>query len=154
MPLTLSVLLSAAGCATAKAAPPELHHTLWRDLAYGPHERNLVDLSIPSDAAPEGLILFKLGLEKFFYRLAEKTAGYHVVDGDVTEEGYSERGREVLAAISPISFAGAGHFPGAKTLKGGALRYDRALETRLARVMNEYIDRYCGKADPSPSAGE
>jgi acetyl esterase/lipase len=130
----------------------------------------------------------KLRLEKFFYELAEKTAGYHIVDGDVTSEGYSDTGRQVLAAISPISFAGAGspptiiihdvtdnivpyansaalnsvlnvygvdhyfmasslgigHFLGAKAIKGGALRYDRTLETWIIRVMNEYIEKYCG----------
>lgn len=223
--LGLPVLLFlAAGCVSTGKTPAEVSWTPHRDLSYGPHERNLVDLSIP-EGAPEGTILFihggawmygdkksypafldpfrdrfivasmshryadetthiddlvddvaaaaafigdfsarnnrdpgkliimghssgahlsmmyaytrreagpmplafcvtmagpadpgdiaffynfkKMGGEKFFYQLAEKVAGYHVVDGDITPEGYSEKGREVLAAISPISFVNA-----------------------------------------------
>jgi hypothetical protein len=40
-------------------------------------------------------------------------------------------------------YSGIGHFLGAKTIKGGALLYDKALETRIIRAMNEYIDKYC-----------
>jgi acetyl esterase/lipase len=134
----------------------------------------------------------KLGWEKFFYTLAEKTAGYHIEDGDVSYEGYSESGRKVLAAISPISFvvadspptimvhdagdkvvpyansaalsrvfalhgvdhyfmatwSGIGHFLGAKITRGGAVLYDKKLEPLIIRTMHEYIDKYCGAAEP------
>jgi acetyl esterase/lipase len=148
-----------------------------------------VDMAGPSDLGDIGFLYnFKqLGWEKMFYQLAEKTSGYHIVDGDITDEGYSETGREMLAAISPLSFvtpeippsiivhdvadtivpyansaalnsvlnvcgvdhyfmalySGIGHILGAKTVKGGAVRYDQAMETRLVRVMNEYIEAYC-----------
>jgi acetyl esterase/lipase len=129
----------------------------------------------------------KLGWVKFFYEIAEKAAGYHIVDGDVTAEGYSERGRQILAAISPITFvtssspptiivhdvtdalvpyansaalnsvfnvygvdhsfialySGIGHFLGAKTVKGGSLRYDKAVESRVTKAMDEYMEKYC-----------
>jgi acetyl esterase/lipase len=147
-----------------------------------------VDMAGPADL---GDIAFfynfkKLRLEKFFHQLAEKAAGYHIVDGDITGEGYSEAGREILAAISPIrfvsadspptiivhdtadklvpyansaalnsvfnvygvdhyfiaSYSGIGHFLGAKTIKGGALRYDAALSSWIVRVMSEYIEKY------------
>jgi acetyl esterase/lipase len=299
-------LLVAIGCVSTGRTAEDLRYTLRKDLGYGPHERNLVDISIPNAAASEGVILFihggiwmyggrenvpvfldefrnrfvvasmnhryidetvhindleddvaaavafirdfclqnnaepgkliimghssgahlamlyaykqrenspipvafcvdmagpadlsdiaflynfrKLGREKFFYQLAEKTSGYHVVDGDVTGEGYSESGRRMLAAISPVYFvspdspptiivhdvadtivpyansaalnsvfnvygidhyfmalySGIGHVLGAKALKGGALRYNKALEAWLVRVMNEYIGKYCG----------
>jgi acetyl esterase/lipase len=57
-------------------------------------------------------------------------------------------------------YSGIGHFLGAKAIKGGALLYDKSLEIRLTRVMNEYMDKYCGKtqttlpgAASSPPAG-
>ncbi|MDR1588198.1 MAG: alpha/beta hydrolase [Treponema sp.] len=299
-------LFALAGCASTGKPAEDPRYTLRKDLSYGSHERNLVDISIPGAAAPGGVILFihggvwmyggkenypvfldgfrdrfvvasmshryidetvhindleddvaaavafirefcllnnaepgkliimghssgahlamlyaykqlgnspipvafcvdmagptdmgdiaflynfkKLGWEKFFYRLAEKMSGYQVVDGDVTGEGYSESGREMLAAISPVYFvtpespptiivhdvadkivpyansaalagvfnvygidhyfmalySGIGHFLGIKKIKGGALRYDKALEAWLVRVMNEYIGKYCG----------
>jgi acetyl esterase/lipase len=302
--LAVLCLFATAGCVSTGKAAEDLRYTLRKDLSYGSHERNLIDISIPN-AAPEGVILFihggvwmyggkenvpvfldefrnrfvvasmshryidetihihdlendvaaavafirefclqnnaepgkliimghssgahlamlyaykqygnspipvafcvdmagpadlgdiaflynfkKLGLEKFFYRLAEKTSGYHVVDGDITSEGYSETGRKMLAAISPVYFvspaspptimvhdaadavvpyansaalnsvfnvygidhyfmalySGIGHFLGAKAIRGGALRYDKALEAWLVRVMNEYIGKYC-----------
>ncbi|MDR1398824.1 MAG: alpha/beta hydrolase [Treponema sp.] len=221
--LLAAFCLSAAGCVSSGKAAPELHYQLYKDVSYGPHERNLIDISIPVEAAAsQGVILFihggiwmyggkenypvfldgfrdrftvasmshryidetthitdlmddvsaavsflrdfstqnnanpgkliimghssgahlamlyayqqyetssipialcvsmagpsdlgdiaflynfkKMGGEKFFYQLAEKLSGYHVVDGDVTSEGYSESGREMLAAISPLSF--------------------------------------------------
>jgi acetyl esterase/lipase len=131
----------------------------------------------------------KLKMEKLFYSLAKKGAGYHIVEGDITGEGYSETGRKVLAALSPISFAaadtpptiiahdvadklvpysnstalnsvlnvygvdhyfmalysGIGHFLGARVTRGGAVRYDNHLETWLIRVMEEYMEKYCGQ---------
>jgi acetyl esterase/lipase len=302
--LVLGWLFSIAGCVSSGETAQDIHYTMRRDLSYGSHERNLVDLSIP-DAAPRGVILFihggiwmygrkenypvfldtfrnrfvvasmnhryidetvhvndlvddvaaavayigefcrrnkvepgkliimghssgahlgmlyaykrhgpgpipaafcvdlagpadlgdlaflynfkKLGRLKSFYRLAEKTSGYHIVEGDITGEGYSEASRKMLAAISPIHFvrpgslpaiivhdvadalvpyanstalssvfkvygidhyfialySGIGHFFGAKKLRGGGLRYDKALEARIVRVMNEYIEKYC-----------
>jgi acetyl esterase/lipase len=297
-----------AGCASTGKPPAEIRHTQHQDLSYGPHERNVVDISIP-DGAAEGTILFihggiwmlggkenrptfldsfrdrfivaamnhryidgtihfgdleddvaaavayirdfsaqnnaepgkliimghssgahlamlyaykrhtsspiplafcvdmagpadmgdiaflynfkKLKMEKMFYELAEKGVGYHIVEGDITSEGYSEAGRKVLAAFSPISFvradspptiiahdvadnlvpysnsaalnavfnvcgvdhyfmafySGIGHFLGAKITRGGAVRYDKSLETWMTRVMNEYIEKYCGPAE-------
>ncbi|MDR0589348.1 MAG: alpha/beta hydrolase [Spirochaetaceae bacterium] len=309
------------GCASTKEALTDIRYTLHGDLRYGSHERNLVDISIPMRAAPEGVILFIHGgiwmygdksncpvfldtfrsrfvvasmshryldetthipdLEddvadavayigefcvqqrvdpgklilmghssgahlsmlyaykhhgtspipiafcvdmagpadlgdtaflynfktlrwgKLFYELAEKATGHRIVEGDITSEGYSESGLKILAAVSPIYFvtadspptiivhdaadrlvpyanssalnsvltvygvdhdfialySGIGHFLGVKILKGGALRYDKSLETRMIRVMNEYMDRYCGRApgnlpgaEPSPPA--
>jgi acetyl esterase/lipase len=304
--LTLLCLCFVAGCVSAGKTPAEIHYTLYRDLSYGPHERNLADISMPGRTAPEGTILFihggiwmyggkencpvfldafrdrfivasmshryidetthindleddvaaavgrirefalennadpgkliimghssgahlsmlyaykqhetspipiafcvdmagpsdlgdiaffynfrKLRWEKFFYQLAEKAAGHRIADGDITGEGYSESGREILAAISPISFvtpaspptiivhdtadtivpyansaalnsvfnvyeidhyfmasySGIGHFLGAKLIKGGALRYDETLGAWIVRIMNEYIEKYCG----------
>jgi acetyl esterase/lipase len=307
--VVLLCLLAVAGCVSTGDTAGDIRYTLRKDLSYGSHERNLIDISIPdlaaSAAAPEGVILFihggvwmygskenrpvfldgfrnrfvvasmshryidetvhindleddvaaavafirefclqnnvepgkliimghssgahlarlyaykryetspmpvafcvdmagpadlgdiaflynfkKLGWEKFFYQLAEKTSGYQIVDGDITGEGYSESGRKMLAAISPLYFvgpespptiiahdvadkivpyansaalnsvfnvygidhnfialySGIGHFLGAKAIRGGALRYDKALETWLVRAMNEYIERYC-----------
>jgi acetyl esterase/lipase len=227
--LLLLCLFFASGCVSTGKTAQEIRWTLHRDLSYGPHERNLVDISMPGEAAPEGTILFihggvwmyggkenrpvfldtfrdrfivasmshryidetvhindleddvaaavarirdfsaqnnadpgkliimghssgghlamlyaykqretgpipiafcvdmagpadlgdiaflynfkKLGLEKFFYQLSEKAAGHHIVDGDITGEGYSESGKEILAAISPISFVTAGSPP-------------------------------------------
>jgi acetyl esterase/lipase len=148
-----------------------------------------VDMAGPADLGDVGFLynFKKLGWEKMFYQLAEKTSGHQIVDGDITEEGYSKTGQAMLAAISPLSFAGPeippsiivhdvadtivpyansaalnsvlnvygvdhsfmalysgiGHVLGAKTSKGGAVRYNQALETRLIRVMNEYIEAYC-----------
>lgn len=217
-------LLSATGCVSSGKAAPEIRYRLDKDISYGSHERNVMDISMPVEAASQGVILFihggawvyggkencpvfldvfrdrfivasmshryidetthindlmddvaaavaclrdfstqnqadpgkliimghssgahlamlyayqqretspipvslcvsmagpsdlgdiaflynfkKLGGEKFFYQLAEKLSGYHIVDGDITSEGYSESGREMLAAISPISFVG------------------------------------------------
>ncbi|MDR2631298.1 MAG: alpha/beta hydrolase [Spirochaetaceae bacterium] len=41
-------------------------------------------------------------------------------------------------------YSGIGHFLGAKLVKGGALLYDKPLEERIIRAMNEYIEKYCG----------
>ncbi|MDR2053995.1 MAG: alpha/beta hydrolase [Treponema sp.] len=232
--LILLSLFFAAGCASTGKTAQEIRYTVHKDLSYGSHERNLVDISLPGDTAGEGVILFihggvwmlggkencpvfldgfrdrfivasmnhryidetthindlvddvaaavayirefalrngadpgkliimghssgahlsmlyaykqqsradggtdpmpiafcvdmagpadlgdiaflynfkKMGWEKFFYQLAEKAAGHHIVDGDITGEGYSESGREVLAAISPLSFVTAGSPP-------------------------------------------
>jgi acetyl esterase/lipase len=298
-------LFFAAGCASTGKTARDVRWTPHKDLSYGPHKRNVVDISIPNEAPPEGTILFihggiwmyggkegcpvflddfrdrfivasmshryideavhindleddvaaavayiqefagrnnaeagklilmghssgahlalfyaykqheaspipvafcvnmagpsdltdiaflynfkKLGLGKFFYRLSEKAAGHHLVDGDITREGYSESGKEILAAISPLTFvtpdspptiivhdvadalvpyansaalnsvfnvygvdhyfmasySGIGHLLGAKTVKGGALLYDKTLESWIIRVMNEYIEKYC-----------
>jgi acetyl esterase/lipase len=303
-PLVLFCLFSAAGCVSTGKTAQDIRYTLHKDLSYGPHERNLVDISLP-DGANEGAILFihggiwmlggkenrpvfldtfrnrfivasmnhryidetthindlvddvaaavarirefaagnnvdpgkliimghssgahlsmlyaykrhetspipvafcvdmagpadmgdiaflynfkKLGWEKFFYQLAEKAAGHHIVDGDITDEGYSESGKEILAAISPLTFvtadspptiivhdvadtivpyansavlnsvfniygvdhyfmasySGIGHILGAKTVRGGALRYDKTLTSWIVRVMNEYMEKYC-----------
>jgi acetyl esterase/lipase len=43
-------------------------------------------------------------LEKLFYRLSEKAVGHSIVEGDITSEGYSESGRKILEAVSPIYF--------------------------------------------------
>jgi acetyl esterase/lipase len=53
----------------------------------------------------------KRRLEKFFYRLSEKAIGHYIVDGDITSEGYSESGRKMLEAVSPISFVTAASPP-------------------------------------------
>jgi hypothetical protein len=131
----------------------------------------------------------KLKWEELFYQLAEKAAGYHIAEGDISPEGYSDTGKKVLAAISPLSFvsadspptiivhdagdtivpysnsavlnavfnmygidhyfmassSGIGHLLGAKAVKGGAVRYDKDLESWIIRMMNEYIEKYCGK---------
>jgi acetyl esterase/lipase len=215
-------LFPAASCASAGMAVPEIHYRMYKDLSYGSHERNVVDVSIPAETAPQGVILFihggvwlyggkekhpafldlfrdrfivasmnhryidetvhindliddvttavgclrgfstqnygdpgkliimgyssgahlamlyayqrretspipiafclgmagpsdlgdiaylynfrKLGREKFFYQLAQKLCGYQIVEGDITEEGYSESSRKILASISPLSF--------------------------------------------------
>jgi acetyl esterase/lipase len=167
--------------------------------AYKHHETSPIPLAFCVDMAGPadiGDIAFlynfkKLKMEKLFYELAEKGMGYHIVEGDITSEGYSETGRETLAAFSPIAFvsasapptiiahdvtdnivpysnsaalnsvlsvygvdhyfmafySGIGHFLGAKITRGGAARYDKHLETWMRRVMNEYIDKYCGPAD-------
>jgi acetyl esterase/lipase len=313
-PLVLAGLFFVfAGCATTGKPPAEIRHTLHQDLSYGPHERNVVDISIP-DGASQGTILFihggiwmlggkenrptfldsfrdrfivaamnhryidetihfgdleddvaaavayirdfsvgnnaepgkliimghssgahlamlytykrhtnspmplafcvdmagpadmgdiaflynfkKMRWEKMFYSLAEKGMGYHIAEGDVTSEGYSEAGKKALAAFSPISFvaadsppaiivhdvadtivpysnstalnavlnvygvdhyfmalySGIGHILGARTTRDGAIRYDAHLETWLIRVMNEYIEKYCGPAEQSADA--
>jgi acetyl esterase/lipase len=301
----LLCLFSVAGCVSTGKTAQEIRYTPHKDLSYGSHERNLIDISIPDGAASEGVILFihggiwmyggkenrpvfldtfrnrfvvasmnhryidetvhindleddiaaavayirefclqnnaepgkliimghssgahlamlyaykqhetspipvafcvdmagpadlgdlaflynfkKLGWLKFFYQLAEKTSGYQIVDGDITGEGYSESGRKMLAAISPLTFvtanspptiiahdvadavvpyanstalnsvfnvygidhhfialySGIGHFLGAKAIRGGALLYDKALETRIVKAMNEYMEKYC-----------
>ncbi|MDR1373874.1 MAG: alpha/beta hydrolase [Treponema sp.] len=128
----------------------------------------------------------KLGWGKLFYETAEKATGYHIVDGDVTDEGYSETGLRILAAVSPITFvtdgspptimvhdvtdalvpyansaalnsvlnvygvdhrfialrSGIGHFLGARAVKGGALRYDKTVESRVTKAMDEYMEKY------------
>jgi acetyl esterase/lipase len=302
--ILLISLLFITGCASTQKAPGPVNYAPYQDLRYGPHERNLIDVSIPH-AAPQGLILFihggiwmygdksnrpifldtfrdrfivasmshryideeihiddlvddvsaaveyirefcsqkntdpgklilmghssgahlammyayrrhetspipvafcvtmagptdlsdiafrynfeKLRWVKLFYQLAEKATGHHIVDGDITDEGYSETGREILAAISPLSFVGSdspqtiivhdagdalvpyansavlntllnvygvdhyfialhsgiGHFLGAKAVKGGALRYDETVRSRLIQVMGEYMEKYC-----------
>jgi acetyl esterase/lipase len=303
--LMLLCLFSAAGCVSAGRTAEEIRYRMHKDLSYGPHERNLADISLPDGAEAKGVILFihggiwmlggkencpvfldafrdrfivasinhryidetihindleedvaaavawirdfslqnnadpgkliimghssgahlgmlyaykqgktspmpiafcvdmagpadlsdiaflynfkKLGWEKPFRQLAEKAAGHRIVDGDITAEGYSESGREILAAISPLSFvapdspptiivhdvadnmvpyansaalnsvfnvygvdhyfmasySGIGHILGAKQTRGGAILYDKALESWIIRVMNEYIEKYC-----------
>jgi acetyl esterase/lipase len=149
-----------------------------------------VDMAGPADMGDVAYLynFKKLGWEKLFYQLAEKAAGHHIVDGDITDEGYNESSKKILAAISPINFvtagspptiiahdvadtlvpyanstalnsaltvygvdhnfialySGIGHFLGAKRIKSGALRYNKALEPRIVRAMNEYIEKYCG----------
>ncbi|MDR2078864.1 MAG: hypothetical protein LBP74_03970, partial [Treponema sp.] len=51
-------LLFIAGCASTGKTPREIRYTPYRDLSYGPHERNLIDISMPDSAAPEGAVLF------------------------------------------------------------------------------------------------
>jgi acetyl esterase/lipase len=53
----ISLCLFSAGCVSAGKIPEDIHYTLYKNLNYGPHERNLADISIPA-AAPEGVILF------------------------------------------------------------------------------------------------
>ncbi|MDR1074640.1 MAG: alpha/beta hydrolase, partial [Treponema sp.] len=130
----------------------------------------------------------KLGWLKLFYRTAEKASGYHPVEGDITDEGYSEIALRLMSAISPLSFvaddspptiiihdaadrivpyansaalhsvftvygvdhcfialhSGVGHYLGAKSVKGGATRYDKTVIARVVKAMNEYIEKYCG----------
>jgi acetyl esterase/lipase len=130
----------------------------------------------------------KLRLVRLFYDVAEKGAGYRIVAGDITGEGYNEPGRRLLASLSPISYvtaaspptiivhdvadkmvpysnstalnslfnaygldhtfiatySGIGHFLGARAVRTGAVYYDRDLEIWLIRVMNEYMEKYCG----------
>ncbi|MDR2150748.1 MAG: alpha/beta hydrolase [Spirochaetaceae bacterium] len=298
-------VLCLGGCASTEKAPQEVRYTVHKDLRYGPHERHVLDLSVPNSGEPEGLILFihggiwlmgdkdmqptfldtfrdsfcvasmnhryidetthipdliddmaaavsavkefclqqgrepknlitighssgghlallyayqhaetsalpvafcvsmagptdlgdiaflysfkKLGCLKLFYEVGEKATGYHIVDGDVTDRGYSETGRQVLAAVSPLSFvsehspptiivhdtadtivpysnsaslhhvlniygvahdfialySGIGHVLGAKAGKGGALRYDKAVESYLVAAMQDYNAQYC-----------
>jgi acetyl esterase/lipase len=298
-------LLCAAGCASTGKTPEDRRYTLYKDVSYGVHERNLMDISLPDAADSDGVILFihggiwmfgdksncpvfldtfrnefavasishryiddtthvddlmndvsaavafirdfcaqnnrdakkliimghssgahlsllyaykkyetspipirfcvsmagpadlsdiaylynfkKLGWLKLFYEVGEKLTGYHPVEGDITDEGYSEVGRKTLAAVSPITFvsngvpptiivhdaadtlvpyansaalnsvfnvygldhyfiasySGIGHFLGAKTIKGGALLYDKVLEARIIKTMREYIEKYC-----------
>jgi hypothetical protein len=158
-----------------------------------------VDMAGPADLGDTAYLynFKKLGWEKLFYQLAEKAAGHHIVDGDITDEGYGESGKKILAAISPIYFvtpdspptiiahdaadalvpyanstalnsvfnvydidhdfialySGIGHFLGAKRIKGGALRYDKALETRIVRAMNTYIEKYCVSAGSADNTG-
>jgi acetyl esterase/lipase len=300
----ISLCLFSAGCVSTGQIPAEIHYTPHRDLSYGPHERNLIDISIPG-GMPKGVILFihggiwtyggkenypvflddyrdrfvvasmshryiddnthisdleedvaaavsyirefviqnnaepgklilmghssgahlsmlyaykrhetspmpiafcvnmagpadlgdiaflynfrKMLVEKLFYRIAEKATGHHIVDGDITAEGYSEIHRDMLEAVSPLyfvnpaspptiivhdvadtlvpysnstalnsvlnvhgvdhyfaaSYSGIGHFLGLRTVKGGALRYDKTLVAWLTGVMDEYIAKYC-----------
>ncbi|MDR0375472.1 MAG: alpha/beta hydrolase [Treponema sp.] len=134
----------------------------------------------------------KLRWLKLFYQVSEKATGYHPVEGDITEEGYSETGRRLLSDISPITFvagdtpptiivhdvadrivpyanssalnsvfnvfgvdhcfialySGVGHYLGAKLIKSGptrgAARYDKTVEARVVKAMNDYIEKYCG----------
>jgi acetyl esterase/lipase len=222
-------LLPAAGCVSAGKTAPEIHYRMYTDLSYGPHERNVVDISMPGDTAPQGVILYihggawlsgdkenrpvfldlfrdrfivasmshryigktvhinelmddvaaalgylwdfstqsyedpgkliimghssgahlamlyayqrretspipvafclsmagpsdlsdiaflynfkKLGGEEFFYQMAQKLSGYQIAKGDITGEGYSESGRNMLASISPLSFVNPGSPP-------------------------------------------
>jgi acetyl esterase/lipase len=66
-----------------------------------------VDMAGPADMGDIAFLynFKKLRAEKFFYGLAEKAAGYHIAEGDITGEGYSEAGKRVLVAISPLSYA-------------------------------------------------
>jgi acetyl esterase/lipase len=211
-----------AGCASTGKTPQETRYAVYKDLSYGAHERNVLDVSLPEGRAPEGVVLFihggiwmygdksdypifldvfrdrfviasmshryidetthisdlmedvyaavayirefclernvdaknliimghssgahlsmlyaygrgetspipvafcvdmagpsdlsdiaflynfkKLRWLKLFYQVAEKATGYHPQEGDITEEGYSETGQELMATISPISF--------------------------------------------------
>jgi acetyl esterase/lipase len=222
-------LFAVAGCVSAGKTTREIRWTPYKALSYGPHERHLMDISMPNEAAPEGVILFihggiwmyggkenvpifldtfrdrfivasmnhryidetihindlvddvaaaiayiqdfsaqnntdpgklilmghssgahlsmlyaykrhetspipiafcvdmagpadlgdiafiynfkKMGWEKFFYQVAEKATGYHIADGDITGEGYSQTGKEILAAMSPLSFVTAASPP-------------------------------------------
>jgi acetyl esterase/lipase len=152
-----------------------------------------VNMAGPADMGDIAFLYnFKeLKMEKLFYSLAERGAGYHIVEGDITGEGYSETGRKILASLSPLSFVGAdvpptiiahdvadklvpysnstalnsalnvygvdhyfmalysgiGHFLGAKLTRGDAVLYDKHLESWLIRVMEEYMEKYCGPAD-------
>ncbi|MDR0597484.1 MAG: alpha/beta hydrolase [Treponema sp.] len=167
--------------------------------AYKRHETSPVPLAFcisMAGPADMGDIAFlynfkKLKMEKLFYSLAEKGAGYQIAEGDITSEGYSEAGKKVLAALSPLSYvtadspptiiahdvtdsmvpysnsaalnsvldvygvdhyfmafySGIDHFLGAKAGKGGAVRYDKHLETWMTRVMRDYMEKYCGPAD-------
>ncbi|WP_411045163.1 alpha/beta fold hydrolase [Treponema sp. TIM-1] len=163
--------------------------------AYKQHEASplpiafCVDMAGPADLGDTAFLynFNKLRWGKFFYQLAERATGHHVVAGDITSEGYSASSLKILEAISPLYFvtanspptiivhdaadhlvpyanstalnsaltvygvdhnfialySGIGHFLGAKARKDGSLRYDKALEDRLIRAMNEYMEKYC-----------
>jgi acetyl esterase/lipase len=40
-------------------------------------------------------------------------------------------------------YSGVGHYLGAKSIKGGATRYDKTVEARVVKAMNNYIEKYC-----------
>jgi acetyl esterase/lipase len=65
-----------------------------------------VDMAGPADVGDIAFLynFKKMRWEKIFYSLAEKLAGYHIAEGDITAEGYSEAGRQILSAISPLNF--------------------------------------------------
>jgi acetyl esterase/lipase len=252
-----------AGCASTKSAPENEYapYKEYRDLRYGSHERNVIDISIPDAAAPRGVILFihggiwmygdksnvpifldtfrdsfivasmshryidetthiadlvedvsaaagyiqefcvqnnvepgkliimghssgahlsmlyaysrhepgplpvafcvsmagptdladiafrynfeKLRQIKFFYQLAEKAAGHHIVDGDITDEGYGENGLKILAAISPITFAGENSPPTIIVHDAADALVPYANSAALNSVLNVYGVDHC-----------
>jgi acetyl esterase/lipase len=52
-----ALLALLAACATTGKAPAELPYTQHQDLSYGPHERNVLDISVPHGPV-RGIILF------------------------------------------------------------------------------------------------
>jgi dipeptidyl aminopeptidase/acylaminoacyl peptidase len=85
----------------------------------------------------------KLRLEKMFYELAEKSAAYHIEEGDITSEGYSENGRKILAAFSPLSFVAADSPPTiiAHDVTDDMVPYSNS--TALNSALNAYgVDHY------------
>jgi acetyl esterase/lipase len=119
--------------------------------AYKQHETSPIPLAFCVDmAGPADLgdIAFlynfkKMGWEKFFYQLAEKAAGHHIVDGDITGEGYSETGKEILAAISPLSFVTAASPPTIIVHDAGDTIVPYANSAALNSVFNVYgLDHY------------
>ncbi|MDR0557156.1 MAG: alpha/beta hydrolase [Treponema sp.] len=50
-------------------------------------------------------------------------------------------------------YSGIGHYLGAKTVKGGAGRYDKTVEARVVKAMNEYIAKYCDSVATALRAG-
>jgi acetyl esterase/lipase len=68
-----------------------------------------VDMAGPADMGDIAFLynFKKLGMEKMFYSLADKGLGYAIAEGDITNEGYSEAGKKMLASFSPLSFVDA-----------------------------------------------
>ncbi|MDR3123844.1 MAG: alpha/beta hydrolase, partial [Treponema sp.] len=104
-----------------------------------------VDMAGPADMADIAFLygFRKMRMEKLFFSLAEKAAGYHIVEGDITDEGYSEAGRKILAAISPISFVTADSVPAIIVHDAADTWVPYANSAALHSVMNVYgIDHY------------
>ncbi|MDR2740772.1 MAG: alpha/beta hydrolase [Treponema sp.] len=104
-----------------------------------------VDMAGPADLGDIAFLynFRKLGWEKFFYQLAEKAAGHRIADGDITGEGYSESGKEILAAISPLSFVTADSPPTIIVHDAADTLVPYANSAALNSVFNVYgIDHY------------
>jgi acetyl esterase/lipase len=119
--------------------------------AYGHHETSPIPVAFcVSMAGPTDLadIAFRYNFEKlrqikFFYQLAEKAAGHHIVDGDITDEGYGETGLKILAAISPITFAGENSPPTIIVHDAADAMVPYANSAALNSVLNVYgVDHY------------
>jgi acetyl esterase/lipase len=104
-----------------------------------------VDMAGPSDLGDIAFLynFRKIRWEKFFYELAERTSGYHIVDGDISGEGYSEAGKNMLASISPIHFAGPDSPPTIIVHDAADAIVPYANSAALNSVLNVYgVDHY------------